>query len=322
MRSASAIVVVPRHRALALALVLAAALTTPAAGQFSPRQMGGVGITVYSDSDFRGRNATYREAIHDLAPTGMNDRISSLEVAPGEMWEVCEHSNFRGRCQVFSGREPELRRRGWSDIISSMRPVRSGGGSYPGPPVTPYPPAAPPPGGGYGLELYDRAGYRGDRRLIQGPVASLRALGFDNRAESLRLGRGESWEVCEDVEFRACQVVSSDWPSLDRLDLRRRISSVRPWRQGGPGYPPPAQPGRLVLYDREGYRGQLLIIDHASPYVGSAGRRAESVRVEGGAVWEICERAQFQGRCTTVSQSVPDLDRLGLRDGVGSARPR
>ena len=57
------------------------------------RQMGGVGITVFSDKNFRGRSATYRQDVPDLEPLGLNDKVSSLRVGPREQWEVCEHSN-------------------------------------------------------------------------------------------------------------------------------------------------------------------------------------------------------------------------------------
>ena len=67
------------------------------------RQMGGVGITVFSDRNLHGTSATYREDTPDLEPLGLNDKISSLRVARGEQWEICEHSNYQGRCVVVSG---------------------------------------------------------------------------------------------------------------------------------------------------------------------------------------------------------------------------
>lgn len=69
------------------------------------RQMGGIGITVYDDPNSRGRNASFRTAIVNLQRSGMNDRISSLEVAPGELWEACEHDNAGPRaCACPPGR--------------------------------------------------------------------------------------------------------------------------------------------------------------------------------------------------------------------------
>jgi hypothetical protein len=108
-------------------LVLAAVGALPL-GAAQERQMSGAGITVFADSNFRGRSATFREDVFDLAQYGgLNDRITSLRVAPGEQWEVCEHSNYQGRCVVVSGDEPDLRRNSWSECDERLRaliPVR------------------------------------------------------------------------------------------------------------------------------------------------------------------------------------------------------
>lgn len=51
-------------------------------------QGGGVGITMFTDLDFRGKSATFRQDVPDQEPLGINDKVSSLRVAPGEPWEV------------------------------------------------------------------------------------------------------------------------------------------------------------------------------------------------------------------------------------------
>ncbi len=205
---------------LACATALLVAISAvPAAPQ--QRQMGGIGITVYEQPNFRGRNATYRDDVRNLNDTGMNDRINSLEVAPGEMWEVCEDRDFRGRCQVFSGTEYDLRARGWGDQISSLRRVRGGGGEWGG----------GGGGGARGLALYAGRNFTGDVRWFQGPVSNLRQVGFDNTAMSLRLPEGEVWEVCDEAFFRrihnkvyigACTDDQFDW-ILVRVAERKRI---------------------------------------------------------------------------------------------------
>ncbi len=53
--------------------------------------------------------------------------------------------------------------------------------------------------------------------------------------------------------------------------------------------------------------------------LGSNGDRARSVQVYGG-TWELCDGASRNARCVTVSENVPDLRNLGLRNGVASAR--
>ena len=78
---------VPRTARLVVVTIALTAVSAPAQPQ--ERGMGGiVGITVYDDRDFRGRNANFRNDVADLRPSGMNDRIVSLEIARGETWEV------------------------------------------------------------------------------------------------------------------------------------------------------------------------------------------------------------------------------------------
>lgn len=46
---------------------------------------------------------------------------------------------------------------------------------------------------------------------------------------------------------------------------------------------------------------------------------ASSVHVKGG-VWQLCEHANFEGRCITVDRDVRDLGQLGFNDKVSSVR--
>jgi Beta/Gamma crystallin len=211
-----------RHRFLVLSLLAVAAIGAAVASLAQERQLGGVGITIFTDSNFRGKSATFREDVSDLVRHGLNDKISSLIVAPGEQWEVCEHTNYQGRCVVVSGEEPELKRHSWSDVISSFRRVSgsSGGGGGPVPP-------RPPSQGDWYIVLYDRSTYRGNPMNYNGPVSNL--AGF--RAESVTIGRGV-WELCEGPNFTGrCVTVDRSVPDLGAYGLSNRVASVRPRMQ-------------------------------------------------------------------------------------------
>ena len=91
------------------------------------RGVGGVGITLYADPNFRGDNANFREDVPDLREFNMNDKADSLQLGRGETWEACENVFFKGRCQVFSSDVADLRRVSWGGKISSLRRVRDGG---------------------------------------------------------------------------------------------------------------------------------------------------------------------------------------------------
>lgn len=292
---------------------------------------GGVGITVYEDRDFRGRSATFRDDVPDLRSVGMNDRIESLRVAPGEVWEVCIDVQYRGRCQVVTADESDLRRGDWAKEISSVRRLRGGGRSArPGyPPHYPTPRPGPGrPGSGYesGLRLYDGRDFRGSNRTLNGPTPDLRALGFNDKAESLRLAPGETWDICRDIDYVGCVQVSGDAADLRRLGgLAGEISSARPARYGGgryqgrqPAFPDRGYGGRITLYSGVRFTGRSYTVDGTADAIQMGS--VQSVRVSGGN-WQICEDTGFRGRCTVVDVDVPDVRSFGLPGRVRSVRP-
>ena len=291
---------------IAAAALLSFALPS-LAQPYPERQIGGIGVTVFRDENFRGRNATFRQDIPDLKAYGFNDRITSLRVAPGQSWEACDRTNYQGRCQVFSGEESDLRRIGWTDRISSIRRVRGGGR---------------PSLGKFGITLYDEPLFGGRSISVKDSVDNLRSRGFHDRAESVRVVSG-TWELCSEPGFRKCQTVSGDVAHLSTLGLNKKLSSVRPvgWDEGGGGGYPPTYPSeaRLVLFEDEGYRGPSLAIDTATTNLGRFGR-ARSLQVLSG-TWLVCDGPRFTGRCEQVSSSVPDLDSWGRTGTIRSARP-
>ncbi|KQY75229.1 beta/gamma crystallin-related protein [Brevundimonas sp. Root1423] len=109
----------------------------PNRGQYEDRPGGGNGpgrpggggggrgsAMVYRDADFRGASFRFDDEVANLASTGFNDAISSLQLR-GD-WEVCTDAYFRGQCVIISNDVRNLRNSGMNDRISSMRPVRGG----------------------------------------------------------------------------------------------------------------------------------------------------------------------------------------------------
>lgn len=108
-----------------------AALSSEVSGQ-DPRFIGGgPGITVFEDRNFRGDTVTYQGNVSNL-PSKFNNRISSVRVGPGEQWQVCDQSSYRGQCITISGEESDLGRNDWDNRISSMRRLSGGGGGWGG----------------------------------------------------------------------------------------------------------------------------------------------------------------------------------------------
>lgn len=262
--------------------------------------MGGVGITVFTDQNFRGKSATFREDVANLDPLGLNDKVSSLRVGPGERWEICEHADYQGRCVVVSGDESDLRRNSWNDLISSFR--RIGGGYVPPPPSS---------GDAY-IVLYDRATYRGTPANYDSPKPDLYL--YNRRAESVTIGRGV-WELCEGRNYTGrCITLDQSVPDLRTLNFHNRVSSVRP---AGPRPTPPPSDWYVVLFDSANYVGSPTNYQREETNLN---KRARSVTI-GRGVWQLCDGRDFTGRCITLDRSVPDLNSYNLRNRVRSLRP-
>ena len=86
---------------------------------------GGGSVTIFRDANFRGASFRFDNEVPNLANTGFNDAISSMQFR-GE-WEACTDSYYRGFCQTFRDDVRNLQRWGMNDRISSLRPVGRGG---------------------------------------------------------------------------------------------------------------------------------------------------------------------------------------------------
>ena len=277
-----------------VAAVLAIASVSTAVGQ--GRVMGGIGITIFDERDYRGKSAKYTREVANLDGTGFNDRISSLRIAPGEVWEICEDANYAGRCVVVSGDEPDLGRNSWNNTISSFR--RAGGSSG--------------AGGREHIVLFDQLNYGGRPTNIYGPAPYL-----DGTARSIRVSGGY-WELCNRENYRGlCSNVETSVANLGNLGLGTRILSARPVRGSSPA-PLPDRNWYVVLYSQQNYRGTPSNYSGAQPRINIT---AGSITI-GEGVWEVCTGSNFTGNCQTIRRSQSNMNFLGSsRTTVRSLRP-
>jgi uncharacterized protein YcfJ len=98
------------------------------------------------------------------------------------------------------------------------------------------------------LTFYQNEGLRGRSFGVDRAIDNLDHYGFNDRASSVIVQRGQ-WEVCEDADFQGrCAVLRpGQYPSLASVGMNNVISSVRPVRGGSnstyvPPPPPPAPP--------------------------------------------------------------------------------
>ena len=82
-------------------------------------------VTIFRDANFRGASFRFDDEMPNLANTGFNDSISSMQFR-GE-WEACTDAYYRGQCFTFRDDVRNLGNTGLNDRISSLRPVRGGG---------------------------------------------------------------------------------------------------------------------------------------------------------------------------------------------------
>jgi hypothetical protein len=215
--------IVRRHAIVWLGALLASVLLSGVAvsAQDWRTASGRGGVTVFAERDYRGAAVTLLGDTADLRRYSLNDKVSSIAIPPGEVWEVCQDINYGNRCVVFSSSIPDLGRFGWNDRISSLRPVRGGyeGRGWGG--VFSY------PGVSERLVMFDRVDYRGASRTVTGESLNLGSF-FGNRAGSVEI-LGGTWELCDSAGGRGrCVTLSSSAPDLSRIGLNGRVTSVRP----------------------------------------------------------------------------------------------
>ncbi|HYC74745.1 beta/gamma crystallin-related protein [Brevundimonas sp.] len=89
-----------------------------------------------------------------------------------------------------------------------------------------------------------------------------------------------------------------------------------------PGESPPVQasgagPAAATLYRDVGYRGPSITVTGSRPDLNLPWP-VRSIRIQSG-VWELCQRANFRGRCTRYDSS--DSSIPSAREYTQSARP-
>jgi uncharacterized protein YcfJ len=135
-----------------------------AAGAMAVATQAAAEVVFYEHDGFNGRQFSAEGSVGDLQRNGFNDLASSVVVLR-DRWEVCEDSQFRGRCVVLRpGRYPSLNALGLNDRVSSARIVGRNVN------VDDRRYAPPPP-----MPVYDNY-RRGGERIYNADVTSVRAV--------------------------------------------------------------------------------------------------------------------------------------------------
>lgn len=141
-------------------------------------------------------------------------------------------------------------------------------------------------GGGSGITVFEDRNFRGDAATYNSDMSSLPSK-FRNKISSLRVGNGETWQICDQNNYRGqCVNVTGEEYDLDNNDWDNRISSLRRvgnsgggwggggWNGGGQTSRPPswavgtfysAYPSRTITLSSN---GQVSVVDQGQTYYG------------------------------------------------------
>jgi uncharacterized protein YcfJ len=182
------------------------------------------------------------------------------------------------------------------------------------------------------ITYYEQEGFAGRSFTVQSQVSNLESNGFYGSASSAVV-TGNRWEVCEDTRLNGrCMVLRPGrYSSPAAMGLNGRILSVRAVSANAVisdySYAPGPVAGgdaaaHITFYEGEGFQGRSFSTERQVGNLERAGfnDRASSVVVLGDR-WEVCENAQFSGRCVVLRPGrYSSLVAMGLNDRASSVR--
>lgn len=180
-------------------------------------------VTFYENEGFAGRTFTTQKQVVNLRQFGFNDRASSVMVS-GDRWEVCDENRFRGRCAVLRpGRYPSLASMGLNNRVSSVRAI-AGNARIEENRYAPAPIIAQ-------ITFYENEGFGGRSFTTTESRGNFTAadVGFNDRASSMVVAAGESWEACEHASYQGRCVLlrPGRYPTMASMGMDNQVSSVR-----------------------------------------------------------------------------------------------
>jgi hypothetical protein len=178
-----------------------------------------------------------------------------------------------------------------------------------------------------GVTVFTHSNFQGPNETFFGDSADLRDLGMNDQISSLRIPRGEVWEVCQDINFQGpCQTFSQSVSDLTSLNWNDKISSLRRVQGGNPANqanrPFNRGGGTARIFADPNYRGraETVVNENANLEDIRFNDQVSSIEIPAGQVWEVCQDWQFANRCEVITRSVPNLGSIGMNDRISSLR--
>ena len=258
-------------------------------------------LILFSGPNYTGDAVNIFDPIHALPDIRFNDRARSVAVLSGA-WEICEHSDFTGRCVFLREDVPDLRYFDLGGDVSSVRPVYE------------YTDAE------HGLMFVrDERGYIQYADAVRyGNDDYDYGYGRTTRVEVYHYGYSPAYRSYGYYDPLAGYGPYGFGYSRGGYNTYRAYHRERPPLRGHYG----ARDADATLYVDANGRGASLGINRG---VRDLSRfrfndNVSSLNIKSGK-WEVCEHANFQGRCQIIDASTGKLNGYRLNDNISSIRP-
>jgi hypothetical protein len=191
-------------------------------------------VALFADADFGGSCVvrSYGDYPNPASLGIANDSTSSIKVGSNAQAILCQHDDFLGTCETFTGDDANLSDNAIGDNQVSSASVTTRPNNYP-------------------VTLYVHANYIGDSCALMGPGWSDVCDGYDDTASSIRIQSGWSARVWADSEMQgASRCITGDISDFSGLSynengsgsLNDSISSFAAYQQTGCPPLPPSVP--------------------------------------------------------------------------------
>jgi hypothetical protein len=188
--------------------------------------------------------------------------------------------------------------------------------------------AQPGQGRGSGVTVYADINYRGQSATLRNDTPNLASTGWNDAISSIGIPDGETWEICQDSDYRQCRQLSGNVADLRAMGWNDRISSLRRIDNTGARDRPrdsweTYNGTGVTVYVNPNFGGQSTLLRGATPNLVpyKVNDKVSSIRITSGEAWEVCQDRDYGSQCQVLSASVADLRTMGWNDRISSLRP-
>lgn len=180
--------------------------------------------------------------------------------------------------------------------------------------------------------FYEHANYSGASFCLnRNDSMSFVGNGWNDKISSISFHDNATARVCEHIDFGGtCRIYDRNVPNLSNEGFNDIISSIEIYGNfGGPGRPGPRPPrppaSQSACFYEHAHFGGASVCLSPGQQVNNLARHGyndviSSIRVPFGVEVEVCEHANFGGRCEYINGDVYNFADWGFNDTISSIR--